>query len=597
MVGRGWWIAAAGVVLAVALWGLLASRGPASGRAPTPRGGVPGDPEPAVAAAGSVRIAIAALPPGSQPAWTLEVRDSAGRLHEERGTGERECVLQSLGAGRLRCTLHADGFLGESARLESEEDREIAAVLTLRRLGRLSGVVRCEGVPVAGALVHLTVPIEAAADLLDLSPRERGAGTARSVESDANGRYSFDRVLPVQGLTLVAAGFDHAPVRVGPVEVKPGVETTADFVLVAGAHLSGRIVDNHGAPSKGATVNILQRHDKRSVVVWDAEARARTDEDGRFLTPALSGPAVRMLKVWIVVDGVQQVIQHETSPPERGTKDVGTLAPHPGTVLFEVEGGAADPSAVLTVAVNGDPPGVGQHVVLSDAMFDRDGRIRIAGLPPGEGVYAAVCPDSRAMAEGSFRTTGTDMVVKIPAFKVREEPPPPEEQLIVEVAQTGEPALLLLVADGDFVMWRQIEKGSREPVVERIAPGRYTLFLCAGDRCGQREIVQMAAQDTRISIAPDRLARSLSVLVLDEGKPVPGATVRVRGFRKGSRGRKAPWAETGDDGRAVLRGLPPDLAALTIVAMAEDHGRGQSFDISNATEEVTLDLAATGHGD
>ncbi len=598
MAGRGWWIAAAGVVLAFALWGLFATRGPAPGRAPASRGGPGGGPsDTGRPPGGSVRLTIAALPPGSQPAWTLEARDSAGQLHEEKGTGERECVLRSLALGRLRCILRAEGFVGESLRVESEDEQEVAATLTLRRLGRVSGVVRCEGVPVAGVLVHLTVPIESAAALMDLSPADRRAGAARSVESDANGRYSFDRVLPVQGLTLVAAGFDHAPVRAGPLDVRPGEDTTADFALVAGAHLSGRIVDLRGAPCGGATVNILRRHDKRAAVIWDDEARARTDEDGRFVTPALSGQAVRMLKAWIVIDGIQLVIQHETSPPERGTKDVGTLAPHPGSVLFEVEGGvAAHPSAVLTVAVNADPPGVGPSFILSDATFDRDGRVRIAGLPAGEGVYAVVCRDTRAVSEGKFRTTGSDIVVKVPPLQVREELPAPEEQLIVDVTGTEEPALLVLIADSQFVMWREIGKGSLEPVVERVSPGRYTLFLRAGDRYGQREITQVAGQDLRTSIAPDRIGRSVSVLVLDEGKPVPGATVHVRGFGKGSGGLRAPWAKAGDDGRVVLRGLPPDVVALTIAAMAADHGRGYSLDFRD-TDEVTVDLAVTPDGD
>jgi len=597
MSGRSLRIVAGGAVVAGVLLGLLALRGPASGRAPAPRRGPRAEADPATAPGGSVRIAVAALPAGSQPDWRLDVRDSAGVSHEEKGTGEQERVIRPLAAGRLRCTVCAEGFVGESQRIEIEGGQEVAATLTLRRLGRVSGVVRCEGVPVPGVLVQLMVPAESAAFLMDLAPADRGAGTARGCESDGNGRYGFDRVLPVQGLTLVAAGFDHAPVRAGPVDVGPGEEVTADFVLIAGAHLSGRIVDMEGAPSKGATVNVLQRRDKRGVVIWDDEARARTDEDGRFVTPALSGPAVRMVKAWTVLHGVHQIIQHETSPPDRGTKDVGTLAPHPGTVLFEVEGGAVDPSAVLTVAVHGDPPGVGQSVVLSDATFDLEGRIRIAGLPPGEGVYAAVCPDSRAMAEGTFRTTGSDMVVKIPALKVPEKPLPPQEQLVVDVAETAEPALLVLLAGGEFVMWRQIEKGSREPVVERVPPGRYTLFLRAGDRFGQQEIAHVAGQDTRISVAPDRVGRALSVLVLDEGKPVPGASVSVRGFRKESRGLRAPWAETGDDGRAVLRGLPPDVAALTIGAMAKDFGRTRSFDIRDATDEVTLDLAGSEHGD
>jgi hypothetical protein len=600
MFGRGWVIAAAGATVALVLWIVFATRGPASGRAPVQNAGAEGLPDGSDAVkegAESVRIAVAARPLGSQPQWVLELRDSAGRLHHEKGSGKRECVFGGLPAGSVLCAIRAPGFVGEARRIDVEGGRGAVAAMTLSQFGRVSGTVRCEGVPVAGALVQLALPEQAAEALLHLASADRVSGTSRSVESDGNGQYRFDRVPPAQGFSVVAAGFDHAPVRVEAVEVKAGEEATADVTLVAGAHLAGRIVDFRGAPSKGATVHVSERRDKRSVVIWEDEARARTDEDGRFVTPALSGPAVRRLRAWVVVDGVQQVIQHDTSPPDHGTKDVGTLAPHPGTVLFELEGATADAPAILTVSVNGDPPGVGPSITLAGVAFDRDGRIRMAGLPIGKGVYSAASADSRATMDGEFRTTGSDMVVRIPALRQREEAPQPKEQIVVDVAETADPALLLLIADGSIVLWREIGTGNREPVVEKVSPGKYTLFVRAGDRYGQQEVTQVAGQDLRTSITPDRIGRSVSVLVLDDGKPVPGATVRVRGFCKGSRGMRAPWAKAGSDGRAVIRGLPPDIEALTIVAFdaTGEFAKGYSIDIGG-TEDVTVDLARE-HGD
>ncbi len=596
MLGRGWVIATAGAVVALVLWIVLATRGPASGRAPVQTGGAQSRSEGSGALAeggGSLRVAVGAMPAGSLPEWVLEARDSAGELRQERGSGERESVIGSLPAGRLLCIVRAPGFVGETRRLEVEEGREAVVALTLRQFGRVSGTVRCEGVPVPGALVQLALPEQAAEALMHLAPDDRISGRSRSVESDGNGQYRFDRVPAAQGFSVVAAGFDHAPVRVESVEVKAGEEATADITLVAGAHLAGRIVDSRGVSSKGATVHVSWRRDKRATVIWEDEARARTDEDGRFVTPALTGPAVRRLKAWIVVDGVQQVIQHDTPPPDHGTKDVGTLAPLPGTVLFDLEGATADAPATLTVAVNGDPPGVGLSLSLTGIAFDRDGRIRMAGLPIGEGCYSAVSADSRATMDGQFRTTGSDMVVKIPALKQRQEAPQPREQLVIDVAETADPALLLLIADDSIVMWREIGKGNREPVVEKVSPGKYTLFVRAGDRYGQQEVTQIAGQDLRTSIMPDRIGRSASVLVLDKGKPVPGATVKVRGFCKGSRGLRAPWAKAVSDGRALVRGLPPEVKALTITVFdaTGEFGRGYSIDIGS-TEEVTVDLAA-----
>jgi hypothetical protein len=516
------------------------------------------------------------------------MRDSAGVVRQEGGSGEREFVVDSLPEGRARCSVRARGFLGETSSLEIGQDAE--ATLTLRQFGRVAGVVRCDGAPVSGLLVRIAMPAELASARLDVMPEERGAGTEQAVETDANGRYRFERVPPGPGYSLVAAGFDHPPVHAGPVESRPGEETTVDITVVAGVHLSGRVVDARGAPASGATVNILKRHDKRGGVTWSDEARARADEDGRFLTPALTGPAMRMLKAWIVVDGLQQVIQLEVSPPERGTRDVGTLAPHPGVVSFGIEGPVGDPPATLTVVVLGDPPGVGQAVTLTGAAFDREGRIRMAGLPIGEGTYSAMSGDTRAFSDGKFRTTGSDMIVRIPKPVEVAAKPPPAEKLIIDMVPQTEPALLVLLFDGSFVMCRRVETGNRDPIVERVAPGDYTLVVCAGDRYGRKEIVHVAGQDLRTSIVPDRIGRSVTVVVLDEGKPVPGATVSLRGFRGDARGEHAPWAEAGPDGRAILRGLPPDVAQISITAMGRDVGRGRSLDISGR-DEVSVDLA------
>jgi len=599
MFGRGLWIAAGGMLVAVVIWILLATRGPASSRAPV-QGAAPGAPEETVAVsdgAAAIRASITVHPAGGTPDWMVEVRDSRGALHTERGTSAGERVIASVSPGRVMCVIRAPGFLGETRRLEVARGREAAVPLSLRQLGHVSGTVRCDGVPVAGVLVRLAVPEDAASVLMNMVPEDRAAGMARSVESDSDGRYRFDRVPPVSGVTLVAAAFDYPPVRVGPVAVPAGKEVTADFAMVLGTHLAGRIVDLRGAPCAGATVNVLHLHEGRSVIRWEDEARARTDEDGRFVTPALAGPAMRMLKTWIAVDGVQQVIQHEASPPDRGTKDVGTLAPHPGTVQFELEAAPGDALPSLTVAVNGDPQGAGQTIVLTGVAFDPDGKVRLAGLPAGEGVYSAVGSDSVATADGQFRTTGRDMIVKIPPLRLPEERPAPAEQLIVDVPEMTEPGLLLLVADGDFVLWRQIEKGVSEPVVETVAPGPYSLLVVSGHRFARKDITQVEGQDLRVSIVPEQLGRELSVRVLDDGKPVCGANVFIRGFRSRSNGLNAPWAETGSDGRALLRGIPPDVNALTILAFAEDgFGRAVSLDVAGV-DETTVDLAKSPSGD
>jgi hypothetical protein len=445
--------------------------------------------------------------------------------------------------------------------------------------------------PVGGALVRLSMPRDSPPSLLDLAEEDRASG-GWSVESDGEGRYRFDRVPPAGGFTLVAADFDHSPAHAGPFDVKPGEETTVDVAMTVGSHLAGRIVDSRGAPCVGTTVNVYTKSTKPPVVGWMDEARARTDQDGRFVTPALAGPATRMLKAWVAADGVQQIIQHETEPPERGTKDVGTLAPLPGLVLFEAESMAGKGPFKLTAAVNGDPPGFAQSVVVGDLMFDEQGHARVLGLPVGEGVYTVLNGDDRSVANGTFRTTGRDMVVKIPAFvEPAQLPPKPEQSLVVEVAETGEDAIVALVAEGEFLIGRKVRKGDRSPVVERVPPGRYTLHVTAGDLYSRQEVNVVEGEDLNLSVLPDRVGRSFTILVLQDGNAVPGAKVQLRGFRAGARGSRVPWAEGGDDGRVVLRGLPPDVSAITATA-TNQKGQGRTYPIElTDAGEATVDLA------
>jgi hypothetical protein len=319
-------------------------------------------------------------------------------------------------------------------------------------------------------------------------------------------------------------------------------------------------------------------------MAWMDDVRARTDESGRFLTPALLGTGRRRLKAWLVDDGLHEVVQVDATPPERGTTDVGVLRPLAGIVTFEAGSPVGEAAYRMTVAAGGER--VDTDLVLGEIPFAPDGRIRLAGLPPGNVDYLVVDPDGSAVARGSFRATGGDVLVKMPPFRALKEPEPEGPPVIVAIDGAVEDPLVLLLRDDGIVSWK---RGAVDRFPD-VPAGEYRVLLSAGDRVGSADITHDPERETRVSVAVGPLGRTAILRVLRDGAPVPGAEVFVRGFRRGARGQRVPWARTGDDGRATLFGLPPAAEALEVTVLKDGSGRSYGLDLGGDTE-LEVDLA------
>ncbi|MFN8091048.1 MAG: carboxypeptidase regulatory-like domain-containing protein [Vicinamibacteria bacterium] len=109
------------------------------------------------------------------------------------------------------------------------------------------------------------------------------SGGAFVARSGADGRYAL-RGLPPQSFRLVAEDERFVPFS-RAVTVAAGVPETQDVPLVRAAALSGRVVDEQGAPIEGASVtvspsgeNVFASFARR----FDGEARVRSGRDGTF---------------------------------------------------------------------------------------------------------------------------------------------------------------------------------------------------------------------------------------------------------------------------------------------------------------------------
>lgn len=113
----------------------------------------------------------------------------------------------------------------------------------------------------------------------------RSPGRARKFE-DAQGEFTLDR-LPPGSYVLTASADGKPPARSESIEVRSG-STTAGvrIVLLQGGSVTGRVLDDKGAPLQGAQL----RFDLVSAVVDDA-ASTTSDESGAYrLDGAPSGP-------------------------------------------------------------------------------------------------------------------------------------------------------------------------------------------------------------------------------------------------------------------------------------------------------------------
>ncbi len=214
--------------------------------------------------------------------------------------------------------------------------------------GALSGTVRHDGRPVAGAVVNL---------YLDTASGLRGPGVQQSLPTGPGGEYAFDDLF--EGAYHVVArkrraGAVAGPVREGdlfgvaaggPIPVRSQAETVLDLHLVrkerddapdadrlaaTGTGVRGRVVDESGRPAAGVYVfaysNRIIGHGKPDFLTLP------TGPDGRFTLPLGSGGLFYL--------GARERAGGSPVPGERfgfydGSPDHGLRVP-PGRVVGDV---------------------------------------------------------------------------------------------------------------------------------------------------------------------------------------------------------------------------------------------------------------------
>jgi beta-lactamase regulating signal transducer with metallopeptidase domain/protocatechuate 3,4-dioxygenase beta subunit len=182
----------------------------------------------------------------------------------------------------------------------------------LQPLVSLSGrVLDAEGAPIA----HPTLQLHR--EIAEPGPNGRsyGLGVQARTEVNADGSFTFDRIIPGATYQVFVTAGAYAGIQGDPVKIMPGQPVRlADFRLpMTDREVRGIVVDPHGKPIAGAYVG-YQRPDRpiltppQSPYRWNQD----TDASGRFQLTGLPRGPIRLM-AYVSLDSPRQDIRTSNS--------------------------------------------------------------------------------------------------------------------------------------------------------------------------------------------------------------------------------------------------------------------------------------------
>ncbi|HSK76092.1 MAG TPA: carboxypeptidase-like regulatory domain-containing protein [Thermoanaerobaculia bacterium] len=373
--------------------------------------------------------------------------------------------------------------------------------------------------------------------------------------ADGDGFYVLDGVPP--GPRTLAASAEGYRRSVRDLDVKAG-ENALDFDLETGLEVSGRVVDDSGAPVAGAQVLLSPG------VPSPDMPRMLTDADGVFRFTGLTEGSflLRATKAGYAGGRGEAVTLTDSSVTSLEIK----LAPG-GEITGHISGLPFDQLAKVRVFANWEG---------NAGRVDPEGNYRISNLRPGDWEVRALVPDSALHAEG----------------RVTLEAGAPEARLDLRfgggfelrgfVTRNGSPL------PGASVSLRHLGDRPALPVTASTDTGG--VFVLRGLEAGNWEMeVTHASGKTRheekLEITGDREVRvdlrtaSLAGRVLDASGagPVPGAKVSL----EGTDGRPVFLADTTSDSRGAFRLSEVSEGAWTLRVAKDGY--------ASAREDIRMD--------
>lgn len=481
-----------------------------------------------------------------------------GRLYSntpqiDRSDAEGNFRITDVIPGPVGLSAQASGWqAGTVAGLELRGGEEKSGIeIVLSPAAILKGrVLSPSGRPLPGAQVQTTF-------------EDQGAGLAVA-STDSEGVYVLD-TLPPGNRTLEATHPDHGAAR-RQVELRPG-ENSLDFSLEGGSEVTGRVVDDAGAPVAGAHVTTIARGIFRSL-------EDTSEADGSFRFTA-------------VADGTYEILASKEgfATPERAQVTVAgssvggieiRLSPG-GAIVGRIAGVELSELSRIRISARGGGRGLG-----SGGRVEPDGSYRIDHLREGEWRVRAELPGTGLYAEGVARL----------------EPGASEARLDLEMERglelsgrirrngapvTGEPLSL----QGSQSWTGQTDAEGRFRF-QGLAAGSYHLYV--GDRSAHEETVDLQT-DREITIELSTGEVRGRVMDAADARPLADVTVQLVVADSGSTTKQA---RTDSRGVFVLHSVAEGSWRLR--ALADGYAPGEMdvrVDRASPTEDVEITLQAT----
>ena len=463
----------------------------------------------------------------------------SGRFHRAVSDEQGGFSIEDVSPGPVR--LHAQAPRRQQVELENLEvkpgqgltglDVVLPAGATVE--GRVLGP---DGRPVGDARVSV----------VQASQNDFAAFSSLRGDTDADGHYQIDGVPPgPHTLEARADGYRRAARDVEVTERTGAV----DFQLDRGLEVSGRVVDDAGAPIPGVqltlTAGMFSRDSPGALTGADGAFRIAGVQDGTYrLRPRKEG--------YVSPDPLGMAVTVAGAPVSGLEVRLSAGA----AIVGKISGLEFSQLSRVRVSANSS---------FHSGQVDPEGSYRISNLAPGRWMVTAVVPDTPLHAEG----------------EVKIEPGVPEVRLDLQLGGGHELRGVVLsngqpLPGAGLVLSRPTAAGMQTATSDHqggfrfggLEDGAYDLEVSTPRGALHRESVEMSG-DREIRVELRTASLSGRVLDAQDGTPVPGVSITLKSAA--SEGGMPPFSDATTDARGVFRLLEIGDGAWKLRAAREGY--------------------------